>query len=90
MFFSFVNWSCHSSNRPTLAFYPQPGQCRILVLWPRPAKRTPEVLEIILERIRKGEYARNPLPSTRKLAAELGVSKFTIDRAYCAAEKKGS
>jgi len=55
----------------------------------RPAKRTPEVLEIILERIRKGEYARKPLPSTRELAAELGVSKFTIHRAYCAAEKKG-
>ncbi len=36
----------------------------------RPAKRTPEVLEIILERIRKGEYARKPLPSTRELAAE--------------------
>lgn len=55
----------------------------------RPAKRTPEVLEIILERIRKGEYARKPMPSTRKLADELGVSKFTIHRAYCAAEKKG-
>jgi len=55
----------------------------------RPAKRTPEVLEIILERIRKGEYARKPLPSTRELAAELGVSKFTIHRAYCAAEKSG-
>lgn len=55
----------------------------------RPAKRTPEVLEIILERIRKGDYARKPLPSTRSLATELGVSKFTIHRAYCTAEKKG-
>lgn len=55
----------------------------------RPAKRTPEVLEIILERIRRGEYSREPLPSTRELAGELGVSKFTIHRAYCAAEKKG-
>lgn len=55
----------------------------------RPAKRTPEVLEIILERIKKGDYARKPLPSTRNLASELGVSKFTIHRAYCAAEKKG-
>jgi len=55
----------------------------------RPAKRTPEVLEIILERIQQGEYARKPLPSTRELAAELGVSKFTIHRAYCAVEEKG-
>lgn len=55
----------------------------------RPAKRTPEVLELILERIRQGEYARKALPSTRELAAELGVSKFTIYRAYLAAEEKG-
>lgn len=55
----------------------------------RPAKRTPEVIELILERIRQGEYARKALPSTRALAAELGVSKFTIYRAYLAAEKKG-
>ena len=55
----------------------------------RPAKRTPEVLEIILERIRQGEYARKPLPSTRELAVELGVSKFTILQAYRAAEERG-
>jgi DNA-binding LacI/PurR family transcriptional regulator len=55
----------------------------------RPAKRTPEVIELVLERIRQGEYARKALPSTRSLAEELGVSKFTIYRAYLAAEKKG-
>lgn len=55
----------------------------------RVSKRTPEVLEIVLSRIKKGEYERTPLPSTRELAEELGVSKFTIHRAYREAEKKG-
>lgn len=55
----------------------------------RVAKRTPEVLEIILSRIRNGEYLRSPLPSTRELAAELGVSKFTIHKAFRAAEEQG-
>ena len=58
-------------------------------LMPRLAKKTPEVLEMILERIRRGDYSRGPLPSTRKLGAELGVSKFTIIRAYREAERKG-
>lgn len=56
----------------------------------RPAKRTPEVLEIVLERILQGEYAKEPLPSTRDLAAELGVSKFTVLRAYREAEARGA
>ena len=55
----------------------------------RPAKRTPEVYEMIAERLRRGEYGRTALPSTRKLGAELGVSKFTILRALRMAEKKG-
>jgi len=55
----------------------------------RTAKRTPEVIELILERIKQGEYERKPLPSTRSLADELGVSKFTVYRAYCAAKEKG-
>jgi len=55
----------------------------------RPAKRTPEVYEMIVERLRRGEYGRSALPSTRKLGAELGVSKFTILRALRLAEKKG-
>lgn len=55
----------------------------------RPAKRTPEVLEIILDRIRQGEYAKIPLPPTRALAAEFGVSNFTIRRAYREAEARG-
>jgi DNA-binding LacI/PurR family transcriptional regulator len=55
----------------------------------RPAKKTPEVLEMILDRIQRGDYSRSPLPSTRKLGAELGVSKFTIIRAYREAERQG-
>jgi DNA-binding LacI/PurR family transcriptional regulator len=55
----------------------------------RTAKRTPEVIELVLERIKQGEYERKALPSTRALAEELGVSKFTIYRAYCAAKEKG-
>jgi len=55
----------------------------------RVSKRTPEVLEVVLSRIQKGEYERCPLPSTRELAEELGVSKFTIHRAYREAEKRG-
>lgn len=55
----------------------------------RPAKRTPEVYEMIVDRLRRGEYSRGPLPSTRKLGTELGVSKFTILRALRLAEKKG-
>ena len=55
----------------------------------RPAKRTPEVYEMIAERLRRGEYGRSALPSTRKLGTELGVSKFTILRALRLAEKKG-
>ncbi len=55
----------------------------------RSAKRTPEVYEMIVERLRRGEYGRSALPSTRKLGAELGVSKFTILRALRLAEKKG-
>ena len=55
----------------------------------RPATRTPEVYEMIAERLRRGEYSRGPLPSTRKLGTELGVSKFTILRALRLAEKKG-
>lgn len=55
----------------------------------RIAKRTPEVIELILERIKQGEYDRKALPSTRSLADELGVSKFTVYRAYCAAKKSG-
>lgn len=55
----------------------------------RPAKRTPEVHEMLVERIRRGDYGRGPLPSTRKLGAELGVSKFTILRAFRQAEKEG-
>jgi DNA-binding LacI/PurR family transcriptional regulator len=56
---------------------------------PRVAKKTPEVLDMILHRIRRGDYGRGPLPSTRKLGEELGVSKFTIICAYRLAEKKG-
>ena len=55
----------------------------------RPATRTPEVYEMIVERLRRGEYSRGALPSTRKLGSELGVSKFTILRALRLAEKKG-
>ena len=55
----------------------------------RSAKRTPEVYEMIVERLRRGEYGRSALPSTRKLGAELGVSKFTILLALRMAEKKG-
>lgn len=44
---------------------------------------------MIVERIRRGDYARGPLPSTRKLGAEFGVSKFTILRAFRQAEKEG-
>jgi DNA-binding LacI/PurR family transcriptional regulator len=55
----------------------------------RPAKRTPEVYEMLAERLRRGEYGRSALPSTRKLGAELGVSKFTILRVLRLAEKKG-
>lgn len=55
----------------------------------RTAKRTPEVIELVLERIKQGEYDRKALPSTRLLAEELGVSKFTIYRAYCAAKEQG-
>jgi len=55
----------------------------------RTAKRTPEVIELIIERIKQGEYERKALPSTRSLADELGVSKFTIYRAYSAAKEKG-
>lgn len=55
----------------------------------RPGKRTPEVYEMIAERLRRGEYGRSALPSTRKLGAELGVSKFTILLALRMAEKKG-
>jgi DNA-binding LacI/PurR family transcriptional regulator len=56
---------------------------------PRPAKKTPEVLDMILKRIRKGVYGGGQVPSTRKLADELGVSKFTILRAYRMAEQRG-
>lgn len=55
----------------------------------RPAKKTPEVLEMILSRISKGDYGKGPLPSTRKLADELSVSKFTILRAFSIAEQRG-
>lgn len=55
----------------------------------RPAIRTPEVYEMIVERIRRGDYAYSPLPSTRKLGAEFGVSKFTILRALRQMEKLG-
>jgi len=55
----------------------------------RPAKRTPEVYEMLAERLRRGEYGRSALPSTRKLGAELGVSKFTILRVLRMAQKKG-
>lgn len=55
----------------------------------RPAKRTPEVYQMIAERILRGDYSRGPLPSTRKLGAEFGVSKFTILRAFRQAEKEG-
>jgi DNA-binding LacI/PurR family transcriptional regulator len=55
----------------------------------RPAKRTPEVYEMIVERLRRGEYGRGALPSTRKLGTELGVSKFTILRALRMAQKNG-
>jgi DNA-binding LacI/PurR family transcriptional regulator len=44
---------------------------------------------MIAERLRRGEYGRSALPSTRKLGAELGVSKFTILLALRMAEKKG-
>jgi len=55
----------------------------------RPAKRTPEIYEMIVERLRRGEYGRGALPSTRKLGAELGVSKFTILRVLRMAQKNG-
>jgi DNA-binding LacI/PurR family transcriptional regulator len=55
----------------------------------RPAKRTPEVYQMLVERIRRGDYGTGPLPSTRKLGAEFGVSKFTILRAFRQAEKEG-
>lgn len=55
----------------------------------RLAKKTPEVLEMILSRISRGDYGKGPLPSTRKLADELGVSKFTILCAYRNAEQRG-
>ena len=55
----------------------------------RPSKRTPEVHEMIVERLRSGSYANAPLPSTRKLGAEFGVSKFTILRAFRQAEEEG-
>lgn len=55
----------------------------------RIAKRTPEVIELILERINNGDYDRRALPSTRSLADELAVSKFTVYRAYSAAKEKG-
>lgn len=44
---------------------------------------------MLVERIRRGDYGRGPLPSTRKLGAELGVSKFTILRAFRQAEADG-
>lgn len=44
---------------------------------------------MLVERIRRGDYARGPLPSTRKLGAEFGVSKFTILRAFQQAQKEG-
>ena len=48
-----------------------------------------EVYEMIADRLRRGEYGRGALPSTRKLGSELGVSKFTILLALRMAEKKG-
>ncbi len=44
---------------------------------------------MLVERIRRGDYGRGPLPSTRKLGAEFGVSKFTILLAFRQAEKEG-
>jgi hypothetical protein len=44
---------------------------------------------MLVERIRRGDYGHGPLPSTRKLGVELGVSKFTILQAFRQAEKEG-
>jgi DNA-binding transcriptional regulator YhcF (GntR family) len=53
-------------------------------------KRLPQCCgHVILHRIRRGDYGRGHLPSTRKPGEEVGVRKFSIIRAYRLAEKKG-
>ncbi len=53
-------------------------------------KQTAEIVAIIEEKIRKGEYPVGAkLPTVRKLAEEFGVDKNTTARAYQALRRKG-
>ncbi len=44
----------------------------------KPTKKSEQVAEIILERMRYGEYHNGVLPSLRNLASELGINYLTV------------
>jgi hypothetical protein len=55
----------------------------------RPSGKASEVMAILEQRIRGGDYLVAPLPSGRELAAELGVSYVTARKAIGALQAQG-
>lgn len=55
----------------------------------RPSGKARDVIDILDRRIRGGDYLVAPLPSTRDLAAELGVSYVTARKALLALQESG-